>query len=195
MSSVHEPPKRDYVNVMEILVAEEVDRQLKRLAPRVSKYVKRLEVETYALNRLPPLYASSEKGWEHQYEKARQAHKPQITKAVMQAMAAVQVDPIRSSRPLSLHNDEGQVALKTLRDMLQQPDLTWEGIINRIRPMLGGGAPANPASVAPPRPNPEAEDKHRRYWRPGTYGADVSWKARDMSSEQGFDWTDSRYNK
>lgn len=192
MSVVYEPPKRDYVNVMEILVAEEVERQLRRLAPRVAKYVKRLEVETYALNRLPPLYASSEKGWEHQYEKARHSQRTQITKAVMQAMAAVQVDPIRSSRPLAIHKDESQSALKILRDLLQQPDLTWEGIINRIRPMLGATAPPPSDPTASNQPK---EDEHRHYWRPGTYGAEVSWKHKHPKPEEGFDWSDNRYSK
>lgn len=194
MPVVQETSKRGYTNVMELLVSEEVDRQLKQLSPKVSKYVKRFEVETYALNRLPPLYASSEKGWEHQYEKAKQTHKAQIAKAVMQAMAAVQVDPIRSSRPLSTGSDESQTALKILRDMLQQPDLNWEGIINRLKPLLGVGVSNIPASVGPP-PSPDSEAGHRSYWRPGTYGAEVSWKARHPTSDPDFDWNDSRYNK
>ena len=41
-----------YVNVMELLVAEEVGRQLAGLPERVSKYVKRTEVETFALNQI-----------------------------------------------------------------------------------------------------------------------------------------------
>ncbi|PSN18170.1 competence protein ComFB [filamentous cyanobacterium CCP5] len=194
MPVIQDSPKRGYVNVMELLVAEEVDRQLKQLSPKVSKYVKRFEVETYALNRLPPLYASSEKGWDHQYERAKQAHKTQISKSVMQAMAAVQVDPIRSSRPLSLGGDEAQTALKVLRDMLQQPDLSWEGIINRLKPLLGVSVSNAPASVGPP-PAPESDEAHRSYWRPGTYGAEVSWKARHQGSGPEFDWSDSRYSK
>ena len=71
MRSVHEVPKRAYINVMEMLVEEEVTKQIKGLPPRILKYLKQTEVETYALNRLPSLYASSEKGWQHQYEKAK----------------------------------------------------------------------------------------------------------------------------
>ena len=61
MRSVHEVPKRAYINVMEMLVEEEVTKQIKGLPPRILKYLKQTEVETYALNRLPSLYASSEK--------------------------------------------------------------------------------------------------------------------------------------
>ena len=61
---------RAYTNVMERLVAEEVARQKAKLPPKLREYIKGVEVETYALNRLPALYASSEKGWQVQYEKA-----------------------------------------------------------------------------------------------------------------------------
>jgi len=195
MTAFHEPPRRAYVNVMEILVAEEVDKQLKSLSQKVSKYVKRLEVETYALNRLPPLYASSEKGWQHQYEKAKRTHNSQISKAVMQAMAAVQVDPIRSSQPLSFRrDDEAQSALKSLRDMLRQPDLSWDGIITRLQPLLGVGKPELTSPAASPVPS-NADGSPRHYWRPGTYGSENAWKSRSKSHEQGYDWNDPRYCK
>lgn len=113
MAVTQEPPHRSYVNVMELLVAEEVDRHLQELPPRIAKYVKRVEVETYALNRLPSLYASSEKGWQHQYEKARKEFRNQIRAAVRQALAAVQVDPIRLSEPLKMSDQvEAQAALQ-----------------------------------------------------------------------------------
>lgn len=51
---------------MEDLVSEEVRRQLVLMSPRLTRYIKRVEVETYALNRLPPLYACSREGWLHQ---------------------------------------------------------------------------------------------------------------------------------
>lgn len=57
---------RKYHNVMEDLVSEEVRRQLVLMSPRLTRYIKRVEVETYALNRLPPLYACSREGWLHQ---------------------------------------------------------------------------------------------------------------------------------
>ncbi len=114
-----------YINVMETLVSEEVSRQLAGLPERVAKYVKRLEVETFALNRLPALYASSEKGLQHQYDRALSECKPQIVSAVRQAFAAVQVDPIRLSQPLQL-NQEEEAVLQALRELLHQPELTWQ---------------------------------------------------------------------
>ncbi len=93
-------PRRKYHNIMEDLVAEEVRIQMAQLSPRLTQYIKRVEVETYALNRLPTLYASSQEGWLHQHKRARTEYQKQIKIAVRQALAAVQRDPLRSSTPL-----------------------------------------------------------------------------------------------
>ncbi|VXD23266.1 late competence development ComFB family protein [Planktothrix paucivesiculata] len=92
---------RRYHNVMEDLVAEEVKRQLATLSPRLCQYIKRVEVETYALNRLPPLYASCQEGWMQQLKRGREEFHAPIKTAVRQAIAAVQRDLLRHSTPLS----------------------------------------------------------------------------------------------
>ncbi|MGB3536024.1 MAG: late competence development ComFB family protein [Microcoleaceae cyanobacterium] len=95
-----------YHNIMEDLVAEEVRGQLASLSPRLTQYIKRFEVETYALNRLPTLYASSREGWIHQQKRARKDYQGVVKTAVRQAIAAVQRDLLRSSTPL-FQNEEG----------------------------------------------------------------------------------------
>ncbi|XGB41454.1 MAG: late competence development ComFB family protein [Nodosilinea sp. LVE1205-7] len=128
MKVTREIPRRVYINVMEILVAEEVEAQIQALPTRVLRYLKPMEVETYALNRLPALYASSEKGWEYQYEKAKRELRNQIKTAVRQAVAAVQVDPLRNCEPLQLtQEDPSQGILNSLRELLRQPEseLGW----------------------------------------------------------------------
>jgi hypothetical protein len=196
MGSVPEFPNRAYVNVMELLVAQEVDRQLQKLPPRLQKYVKRLEVETYALNRLPALYAASEKGLQHQCDKAKHEMGSRIKGAVQQALAAVQVDPLRQSQPLKVGNDEeAKAALQVLRDMLQQPELTWEGIVNRLKQMLVKDLPKR-APEPPPKPTLVPGQGHAHHWRPGTYGSEVAWKPnKPLPSGQQFDWNDPRYQK
>lgn len=86
---------------MEDLVAEEVKRQVASLSPRLSQYIKRVEVETYALNRLPPLYASSQEGLLQQHKRGRETLLEDVRKAVRQALVAVQRDVLRHSTPLS----------------------------------------------------------------------------------------------
>jgi hypothetical protein len=211
MNIAHDSSKHGYRNVMEILVAEEVDKQVKTLQPRVLKYLKRVEVETFALNRLPSLYASSEKGWQHQYEKAKRELHNQIKNSVRQAFAAVQVDPIRASEPLSLPHDEAAAgALNALREMLKQPDLSWEGAINRLRSVVGmrnpmptdAGAAGSShrtryqdASASAMASAERGDDSHAQHLRPGTYGAEVSWQKTHDTSGESFDWNDSRYQK
>ncbi len=96
---------------MEDLVAEEVRGQLASLSPRLTQYIKRFEVETYALNRLPTLYASSREGWMHQQKRAQQQLQGKIKTAVRQAIAAVQQDLLRSSTPL-FQEEESSEATK-----------------------------------------------------------------------------------
>ncbi|MGF1568948.1 MAG: late competence development ComFB family protein [Nodosilinea sp.] len=210
MKIVHEVPKRSYVNVMERIVAEEVAKQMQGMPPRVLKYLTVAEVETYALNRLPGLYASSEKGWQHQYEKARRELHNQVKSAVRQAFAAVQVDPIRASEPLHFNDDESaRGALESLREMLKQPDLSWDGIVNRLRLMLGYRTDEGSGAAAPPEgshrtkhrsssPEVARAEEHSQgshYWRPGTYGSEVSWQKTHRGQTPQFDWNDPRYSK
>jgi len=106
-----------YNNVMELMVAEEVDSQMAELPSDLARYIKPLEVATYALNKLPPLYASSEEGWQRQQQRAQQQWSSQITVAVRRAIAAVQRDPLRKSTPL--HPDkalEPQIILSWIEE-------------------------------------------------------------------------------
>jgi hypothetical protein len=211
MKIAHDTSKHGYMNVMEILVAEEVEKQIKTMQPRMLKYLKRVEVETFALNRLPACYASSEKGWQHQYEKAKREQHSQIKSAVRQAFAAVQVDPIRSSEPLRRPEDDAaSTALNALRDILKQPDLSWDGAINRLQTVLGLRAPTpttapategshrtryRDSNVSTMTSAEQADGGHSHYWRPGTYGSEVSWQKNHNSSGEEYDWNDPRYVK
>jgi hypothetical protein len=180
------PSAPAHINVMERWVAEEVEKQLKQLPERVLRYVKRVEVETYALNRLPPLYASSEKGWQHQCDRAQQELQAQITHVVRQAFAAVQVDPIRLSQPLQdMQPDDGSPAvLQLLRDWFKNPSLDWPTALTQLRQLRRKKRP--PQSLANP-------DETGKTWQPGTYGGEVAWKPRSGQSKPDFDWKDNRY--
>ncbi|NET34521.1 MAG: late competence development ComFB family protein [Cyanothece sp. SIO1E1] len=99
----HSYPKRKlhfkdspgYRNVLEPLVTEEVKRQLKKLSPKLLPYIHPSEAIAAALNRLPPLYATSEAGWHLQQHKAMQELKPQIVMAVRWGLNAVLQDPLK----------------------------------------------------------------------------------------------------
>ncbi|NER79816.1 MAG: late competence development ComFB family protein [Leptolyngbya sp. SIO1D8] len=187
-----------YINVMELLVAEEVEQQLSRLPERVLKYIRRSEVETFALNRLPALYASSEKGLQHQHERAIRELKPKIASAVRQAFAAVQIDPIRLSQPIQVEKErtDAEAVLQALRDWLRSPDLNWKTALRKIQRLqyrgksISQGSPRNSgesaasvprqASSVPVQPSGSSQSTA---WRPGTYGSRLSWKPHRNHSE------------
>ena len=138
-----------YQNVMELLVAREVERQMHKLPQKLVQYIDRIEVATYALNRLPPLYASCEEGQRQQQLRGQKTFATQIATAVRQALIAVQRDPIRLSTPLIREEEvEYRVAysaLEGLRELLQSPQLSWENMVDVVEQALGKAARANVA--------------------------------------------------
>ncbi|MEO1296628.1 MAG: late competence development ComFB family protein [Cyanobacteria bacterium J06636_16] len=150
-----------YINVMELLVAEEVERQFRRLPERVAKYLKQAEVETCALNRLPTLYASSEKGLQHQLDRGRKELKSQIANAVHQALMAVQVDPIRLSQPIRMRgidNGQADAVLELLSEWLRSPNLTWETALHKIQKLNRRSQARSQVT----RPGPEAATQRQK---------------------------------
>jgi hypothetical protein len=131
-------------NVMEILVAEEIERQLVRLPSNIQKFINSVEVATYALNRLPALYASSQQGFNKQKLKGRSEHSVKITQEVRKGLAAIQQDLLRYSTPLVSENEsevdksikEAKAALQELADYLPEKDLTWKNVIRLVKPIL-----------------------------------------------------------
>ena len=135
------------INIMEELVAEEVTRQLKRYPDNISQYINQVEVATFALNRLPPLYASCHKGLNQQKLKGKTDFSVQITKAVRQGLAAVQKDVLRYSTPLQLENnsdeltqneelEEAREALAELAEFFPHQKLSYPSLVKIIKPLL-----------------------------------------------------------
>ncbi len=159
-----------YLNVMESLVAEEVEYQLQDVPAKVRRYLKPEEVVTYALNRLPALYASSERGVEYQRQLAKREHAALIKRAVHQAIMAVQVDPIRLSQPLRTKEDQTvEAVLKALRSLFDVPDLDWPTALEKLQAVK-----RDPALLFPPEP-PAPTHRFKTPWQPGTYGTKVAW--------------------
>ena len=131
-------------NVMELLVAEEIDRQIVRLPSNIKKFINPIEVATYALNRLPALYASSQQGFNKQKLKGRSEYSVKITREVRKGFAAIQQDILRSSIPLRSESDseaeksikEAKAALQELADYLPEQDLTWKNVVRLVKPIL-----------------------------------------------------------
>lgn len=135
-----------YQNVMELLVAKEIQRQLRMLPRNIVGYIEPLEVATYALNRLPALYASSQQGKLQQEKRAQQKYREQISIAVRQGLAAVQRDPLRVSTPIAAgvekSNSQATNALDELEEWLRQlglldaPYLSWDNLVPAVKHAL-----------------------------------------------------------
>lgn len=134
-----------HVNVMETLVYEEIDKQLRFYPKNLRNYLNLTEVATYALNRLPPLYASSVKGVEEQRRVAARQYRTELTSAVRRAIAAVERDPLRSSEPIvseievnyrGAENTLGQIQELLKRYNLLEPvnkEVTWDNCLPLLR--------------------------------------------------------------
>jgi hypothetical protein len=156
---------KTYRNIMETLVTQEVNRQLRKVAPNLAQYIDRVEVTTYALNRLPPLYASSAEGLHQQQQRGEQQFGEQIVTAVRQAIAAVERDPLRVSTPLmpekGTEYHDAYVALKELEDLLQQGELSWRNLPSTVRQTL---ADALSGDLSPQQIE-KIKRRHRKYDR------------------------------
>jgi len=183
-----------YKNVMEMLVEEEVVRQFKALPPRIATYINQVEWVAYALNQLPPLYATSEKGLYHQIQRGRAKHSAEIKQAVLRALAAVRRDPIRSSTPLESPYAPFREVLMRLRALLRNDLLEWDmipqaveqAITRQPRPQhqLAMPSPSDYAPVsAPVRKAPQSQSAPQ-----------AAAKARPAAQDEIFGWDDPLYN-
>jgi hypothetical protein len=126
-----------YKNAMELLVEEEVSHQFKALPAKTASYINQTELVAYALNQLPSLYATSEKGLEHQLQRGKAKYAPQVTQAVKRAIAAVQRDPLRAHTPLqSQQSAQFREVLHQLRMVLKNDKLDWHTLPDAVEQAL-----------------------------------------------------------
>lgn len=79
-----------YRNAMEMLVIEEIEQQLQNLPQHLTESINNNDAIAYALNRLPPLYATSLEGYFWQQKRAKETLKGLISKAASWGIKAAQ---------------------------------------------------------------------------------------------------------
>lgn len=94
-----------YRNVMEALVIEELERQMQLLPSDLVDYINPAQVIAFALNRLPPLYATSFDGWQKQEIRAKKQFENQIYLAVRWGLTVVQREPWKGATSLQKINN------------------------------------------------------------------------------------------
>jgi hypothetical protein len=125
-----------YRNAMETLVAHELQRQLRMMPPKVAQDIAADDVAAYALNCLPPLYATTDSGWEWQIARAQEEMQSQIAMAVSQGLMVVHQAPIRSGVRISAGNESlisAQNALQELSRILGHSNLSWQDVVTWVK--------------------------------------------------------------
>ncbi len=127
-------------NALEELVIEEAEAQYKRLGADVKKRVDLSEVIAYTLNRLPPMYATTQRGWVQQRKKAQQELGTSITKAVRNGFLSTQSDVLRQNDPIPAHELISQArSLFKLRKLFNKDYLKWKDVPDVVRDALDTG--------------------------------------------------------
>jgi len=127
-------------NALEELVIEEAEAQYKRLGTDVKKRVDLSEVIAYTLNRLPPMYATTQRGWVQQRKKADQELGAAITKTVRNGFLSTQSDVLRQNDPIPDHELISQArSLFKLRKLFSKDYLKWKDVPEIVRNALDSG--------------------------------------------------------
>jgi hypothetical protein len=156
-----------YKNVMELLTEEAVKRHIKAMPPRVATYMNPDELVAYALNQLPSLYATTEKGLDYQLQKGRSQYQSKIDQAVKRAIAAVNRDPLRSDKPLSVtdHHSSLQTILHKMRTLLRDDSLSWDTLPGVVERVLQRSQSATYSSTAVGAARPYARSHRQQAWQ------------------------------
>ncbi|ELS32481.1 MULTISPECIES: late competence development ComFB family protein [Pseudanabaena] len=116
-------------NAIEELVIAEIDLQISHLPQYRRDQINLSEVAAYALNRLPPMYATSKAGWLRQRKKAATEMRSQIESAVRRALVSVKPDALRDSRPLPSQEVASHArSLAALQQLLGAENASWKDI-------------------------------------------------------------------
>ena len=127
-------------NALEELVIEEAEAQYKRLGADVKKRVDLSEVIAYTLNRLPPMYATTQRGWVQQRKKADQELGAAIAKTVRNGFLSTQSDVLRQNDPIPDHELISQArSLFKLRKLFSKDYLKWKDVPEIVRDALDSG--------------------------------------------------------
>jgi len=124
-------------NAIEALVIKEIDFQISHLPQYRRDQINVSEIAAYALNRLPPMYATSKSGWMRQRQKAAIEMRSQIKSAVRRGLNSIKPDALRDSRPLPSQEDTNHArSLAELQHILGAENASWLDIPSALENAL-----------------------------------------------------------
>jgi hypothetical protein len=112
-------PRKQFINVMEELVLTEAIAQIAEIEATSDRVLDVGDIAAYALNRLPPLYATTEEGAHYQRQTAREELQELITQQVSAAIARNLDRPNFGSERQALSKSTGNDILKQVSHLLQ----------------------------------------------------------------------------
>ena len=116
-------------NAIEELVIAEIDLQISHLPRYRQGQIDLSQVAAFALNRLPPMYATSKSGWMRQRKKAATEMRVQIESVVRRALVSVKPDALRDSNPLPSQEVASHArVLVELQQILGAENACWKDI-------------------------------------------------------------------
>jgi len=120
----------EFSNVLEKLVLSLAYHQIQKLHPAITNIVDLGEVTAYVLNRLPPMYATSEKGFKQLRLRAREVHGKEVVAAIKEAIDTCVNSPKSTKTPLPLARFEAELedALEQVCWILKRDDINWRNV-------------------------------------------------------------------
>lgn len=116
-----------FSNALENIVISVAQHFIQKLSPEQKARIYINDVVACALNQLPPLYATSNRGLQCQREYAKLQLKKDILSVVRQTILQIMRSPKRELPPLPFEkfNREQDEALRQLKRILNRQDITW----------------------------------------------------------------------
>lgn len=111
-------PRKQFINVMEELVLSEAITRVAEIEANSEAVLDVGDIAAYALNRLPPLYATTEEGADYQRQRAREQLQDVISKQLEDAIAQSLNRPTEEGRQ-ALGKSDGNEVLNQLTGLLQ----------------------------------------------------------------------------
>ncbi|MCL1469417.1 late competence development ComFB family protein [Argonema antarcticum] len=112
-------PRKQFINVMEELVLSEAISRAAQIEATSDRVLDVGDIAAYALNRLPPLYATTEEGANYQRQRAKEALQDLITQQVNEAIARNLEQPELDPTRQALGKSTGRDVLKQVSSLLE----------------------------------------------------------------------------
>lgn len=139
-------PRKQFINVMEELVLTEAIARVAEIEVTSGHALDIGDIAAYALNRLPPLYATTEEGANYQRQRAREELYELIAEQVDQAIARNLDRPNFFPERQAIGKNTGDEVLRQVSTLLQAYAPNFEQKTAHESPAPSSSAPESPES-------------------------------------------------